>query len=110
MTKSELIEAMARASYERVASVYGGPWDSLRQIDRESLILDMEAALSAIEQAGLVVVHAKPLEPLSHYVKSRQAMPLRGIGDSFHTIHVGSEHEAELRFSDLEAIEAGRIK
>lgn len=49
---------------------------------------------------------AKALEPLNHYVRCRQAMPMRGIGDSVHTIHVGSEFEAELTFSQLEAIAA----
>lgn len=41
---------------------------------------------------------------LLHYVKMRQAAPLSGIGDSVHQIHTSTEFEAELRFSDLEAV------
>lgn len=36
------------------------------------------------------------LEPFARYARSRDAMPLRGLGDSIHHIHPGDEHEAEL--------------
>ena len=43
---------------------------------------------------------------IRRYVEMRQAQPLKGLGDSVHSIHSGTEYEAELRFSDLEAVVA----
>ena len=41
---------------------------------------------------------------VQHYVNMRNAMPLKGIGDSVHTIHQGTKWEAELTLSDLVAV------
>ncbi len=46
------------------------------------------------------------MEALRHYVEMRRKAPLKGIGDSVHHIHASTQFEAELRFSDLEAIVA----
>lgn len=46
------------------------------------------------------------LEPILHYVKMRHAQPLKNLGDSVHSIHMATEFEAEIKFSDLERIAA----
>jgi hypothetical protein len=36
------------------------------------------------------------LRPFANYAEKRDAKPLRGIGDSIHCIHTGTEYEAEI--------------
>lgn len=43
-------------------------------------------------------------ERIALYVARRERKPLNGLGDSIHSIHVGTEWEAELLWSDLKAI------
>ena len=45
-----------------------------------------------------------PLQRLRRYVEMRRNHPLRGLGESIHQIHSGTEWEAEVRLADLEAI------
>ena len=44
---------------------------------------------------------ARALEPLARFVAAFDAKPIRGIDDVLYGIHGGSEHEAEIRLSDL---------
>lgn len=46
------------------------------------------------------------VDAVIRYIEMRKAQPLRGLGDSIHVIHAGTEFEAELKFSDLEALVA----
>ena len=41
------------------------------------------------------------VEAIRHYVAMRDAKPLRQSGDVIHSVHAGTEWEAELRLSDL---------
>lgn len=49
------------------------------------------------------VAHSQPkgVEAVAHYVAMRTAAPMNTLGDSVHAIHLATEYEAELRFSDL---------
>lgn len=40
------------------------------------------------------------LEPFARYAKARTEKPLLGLGDIIHGIHVGTEWEASIKFSD----------
>jgi len=68
MTRSELLEAMVRAHDREEAAQMGepSPW-SIADRDPEwesERMFCMEAALSAIEQAGLAVVPVEPTEEM----------------------------------------------
>jgi len=39
------------------------------------------------------------LRPFAVYADARLRMPLNSLGDSVHTIHGGTEYEAEIKFS-----------
>ena len=41
------------------------------------------------------------IEAVADYVSKRTQQPLRGLDDTVHAIHTGTEYAAELRFSDL---------
>lgn len=41
------------------------------------------------------------VEAIRHYVAMRDAKPLRQLDDVIHSVHAGTEWEAELRLSDL---------
>ena len=43
----------------------------------------------------------KGVEALAQYVAMRNRQPLKGLDDTVHAIHTGTEFAAELRFSDL---------
>lgn len=45
--------------------------------------------------------HMRGMAAISHYVEMRARQPLRSHGDSVHTIHAGTDYEAELKLSDL---------
>lgn len=44
----------------------------------------------------------KPLERVMRYLEMRKAKPMPQLGDSIHSVNIGSEWEAELRLSDLD--------
>ena len=46
------------------------------------------------------------INPVARYLAARRAQPLRGTDETVHAIHLGTEHEATLRISDLEALVA----
>lgn len=81
--KPDIIEIMARASYERELSPYGAPWSHVDKGSRRAFLADMRAALTALHEAGFVVVPAERVRDLAdclsdmteHYVE------LAGSGD-----------------------------
>jgi hypothetical protein len=46
------------------------------------------------------------LERIRKYVRIRKEMPLGGLGEIVHTIHAGTEYEAEISLEDLQTITA----
>lgn len=44
------------------------------------------------------------MAPFIRYVEMRRARPLKGLGDTLHTIHVGTEWEASINVSDIELL------
>lgn len=40
------------------------------------------------------------LRPFARYALARMKMPIKGLGDSVHTIHGGTEHEGTITFTD----------
>lgn len=60
MTRSELIEAMAKAAKRKSPAYWSEVRDAEKHWDKA-----MEAALSAIEQAGMVVVPVQPLPEMT---------------------------------------------
>jgi DNA-binding protein H-NS len=64
---------------------------------------EAEAKLAAIkEQKNKEIINlVEAAEPLIKYARMRAAKPIRGTDDTIHSIHVGTEWEAELNQSDL---------
>jgi len=65
-------------------------WNERCQLERENEAL--RKLLAEAEEAA---------EPLIKYARMRAAKPMRGTDDTIHSIHVGTEWEAELNQSDL---------
>lgn len=51
-----------------------------------------------------IAISAAAMARLKHYVDMRAAKPLQHLDDAVHSIHMGTEWEAELRLSDLRAL------
>lgn len=49
-------------------------------------------------------------EPLAHYSKMRDAKPINGMDDAIHSIHVGTDWEAEITQSQLRALREALAK
>lgn len=62
---------------------------------------DRARVMALLEQVQAI---AKAVGPLAHFVAQFDAMPLRGISDELYGIHCGTEHEADIRLSDLRAL------
>lgn len=60
MTRAEIIETMAESAFARREGDGGLRWETIPDRWKQEYRLDAEAALSAIEAAGLVVVPAWP--------------------------------------------------
>lgn len=62
MTKPDIIEIMARASYERDLSPYGAPWSHVDKGSKAAFLADMRAAISELRGAGYMVAPVEPTE------------------------------------------------
>lgn len=49
----------------------------------------------------LTAKQMRALSRISRYIHMRDEMPLRGLDDDIHTIHMGTEFESALLLSDL---------
>lgn len=75
--------------------------DRLRSVARS--YSDAEVGAMARELlAARRVIEAQA--PLMHYLKMRDAKPMRGMADVIHGLHSGTEWEAEITVSDLRTI------
>lgn len=59
------------------------------------------ALLARLEKLERV---AEAVEPLADYARKRKASPLVGLGKSVHSIHAGTEHEAEITTDHLDGL------
>lgn len=67
----------------------GNELEAMKGINDEltRIIADQTRRIRALEQA---------LRPFAAYAKSRREQPLIGLGDIIHTIHPGTQWEAEI--------------
>lgn len=52
----------------------------------------------------MTTIPDRPLSRVSRYLEMRKAKPLRGLDDSVHRVHAGTEWEADLSLGDLEHV------
>jgi hypothetical protein len=52
---------------------------------------------------GVNHTSAGSIDAVRHYLRMRERQPLKGLDDTIHAIHTGTEYAAELRLSDLRA-------
>ena len=90
------------ATFHQIAPVVGDTADCNEATT--DLILHLVNHAEAIRD---LVVAAKPL---AHYSRMRDAKPMNGMDDAIHSIHVGTEWEAEVTQSQLRGLSEALAK
>lgn len=62
-----------------------------------------EAFTANAKGAALASVAIEALRPFAKHWKSFKSKPMRGMGDDFHGLHMGTEWESEIKWSHFQA-------
>lgn len=83
----------------------------------ELLEMEKQGVIGKRDVGKFLVNHAEAIrdlvvaaKPLAHYSRMRDAKPMNGMDDAIHSIHVGTEWEAEVTQSQLRGLSEALAK